>query len=569
MRPRMNKQANGRTGRDGLPAGAWIRGAALLGGAALLSKAIGTLQKIPLQNVAGDRVFGLYSAVYPFYQLLLFLAAAGIPSAVSLLVAQRMERGDAEGGRRLARAAVIVLGLTGAGGFVAMWTGAERAAAWIGDRAAAQAVKAAAAALWFMPVMAALRGYFQGLHRMEPSAASQVVEQAVRVTAMLILLGIGWQAGWSDGSLAAGATAGSAFGGAAGLAVMALWWRRERMKAVVVYRWGGSGRDGCIRSRAVERVGGLWPDMKLLAAVGLPAALGSVAVPVAGIVDAFTVPRLLAAQGASAADAMTAFGLYSRAQPLVQLVVMVAGAVAGALVPALAAALARGDLDAVRMQASLAVRTAWWTGAAAAVGLMLLAEPFNVALYADRQAGGTFAVVCGTAWAATVSAVSAAVLQGLGRAGLSAAMLLLGALLKAALNLALVPAFGIAGAAWAGVAAFTAAALLGAAAVRRAAGGAPRAMHALRFGAGIAVALACMAAALLLAERGFAALLGLAPPLPGRAAAAVLALTGTAVGAAVFAAALLLAGGVGARELRALPGGGRLAARLRRWRLLP
>jgi len=95
-----------------------------------------------------------------------------------------------------------------------------------------------------------------------------------------------------------------------------------------------------------------------------------------------------------------------------------------------------------------------------------------------------------------------------------------------------------------------------------------RAMPALRSAAVIAVALACMAAALLLAKRGFAALLGVAP-LPARAAAAVLALTGTAVGAAVFAAALLLAGGLGAQELRALPGGAKLADRLRRWRLLP
>ncbi|EXX88565.1 membrane protein, partial [Paenibacillus darwinianus] len=462
----MNTFEKGEAGRLGGPGGAWVRGAALLGGAALVSKAIGTLQKIPLQNVAGDRVFGLYNAVYPFYQLLLFLAAAGIPTAVSLIVAERMERGDAEGGRRLVRAAVVLLGLTGAAGFALMWTGADGAAAWIGDRAAAAAVQASAAALWFIPVMAALRGYFQGLHRMEPSAVSQVVEQTVRVAAMLILLGIGWQAGWSDGSLAAGAAAGSAFGGAAGLAVMALWWRRIRAKAVVVYRRADGlqpnaplwpARDAGRKGR--EGRAGLWPEMKRLAAVGLPAALGSIAVPVAGIVDAFTVPRLLAAQGASAAEAMTAFGLYSRGQPLVQLVVMVAGAVAGALVPVLATASARGDLDAVRKQASLAVRTAWWTGAAAAVGLVLLADPLNVALYADHQASGTFAVVCGTAWAATVSAVSAAVLQGLGRAGLSAAMLLLGALLKAALNLALVPALGIAGAAWAGVAAFTAAAL--------------------------------------------------------------------------------------------------------------
>ena len=73
------------------------RGAALMGVAMLMSKVIGTLQKIPLQNVAGDRVFGIYNAVYPFYQLLLVMVTAGFPVAVSLLVAQHEAVGDRYG----------------------------------------------------------------------------------------------------------------------------------------------------------------------------------------------------------------------------------------------------------------------------------------------------------------------------------------------------------------------------------------------------------------------------------------------------------------------------------------
>ncbi|MBP3967235.1 polysaccharide biosynthesis protein, partial [Paenibacillus sp. DLE-14] len=67
--------------------------------------------------------------------------------------------------------------------------------------------------------------------------------------------------------------------------------------------------------------------------------------------------------------------------------------------------------------------------------------------------------------------------------------------------------------------------------------------------------------------RGSAPLLDLA--LPPRAAACALALGGTALGGALFTAAVLRFGGVTARELRALPGGDGLAARLQRWRLLP
>jgi len=579
--------------REENAAAGWMHGAVVLGAAALVSKLIGTLQKIPLQNVAGDRVFGLYNAVYPFYQLVLFLATAGLPVAVSLLVAEETVRGREGGARRVLRTASLLLGAAGVAAFGAMWVAAGPAARLIGDEAAYRAIRASAAALLFVPVLAAFRGYYQGLHRPIPSAVSQVVEQSVRVAAMLALLAAGWAAGWSDGALAAGATAGSAAGGAAGLAAMMWLWRRERKRKAEAGS-GGRGeapapaaaiaRDGNeeaaaaaeaavphvrphVGQRETEAAGGSRPLWRRLLALALPVAAGAVAVPLAGIVDAFTVPRLLMSGGMSPEAAMTAFGLYGRGQPLVQLVVMLAGAVAGALAPALAAARAAGRRAEAAQQAGASIRAGWLIGAGASAGLALLAAPMNAMLYGDEQASLTFALVGCTTLAGTLNAVTAAVLQGLGRVYLPALCLLLATLLKAVLNAALVPAFGIDGAAWAGVVSLTAAALLGAAAVRREAGAAGGGVPAPRFAAGAALALACMAAALLLLERGYAAL-RLPPAVPERAGAALLALTGTAVGAAVFAAALLLGGAVGARELRAVPGGGRLAGRLRRWRLL-
>ncbi|WP_164545432.1 polysaccharide biosynthesis protein [Paenibacillus albus] len=564
-----------------------FKGAALMGAAALVSKALGTLQKIPLQNIAGDRVFGIYNAVAPLYQLLLAIVTSGFPVAISILVAEREVHGDRSGAGRILRASSMLLFGYGAILFVLMWSGADRVAAWMGDTDAAQAIRMSALALWVVPVMAALRGYYQGRNEMLPSAASQLSEQTVRVAGMLALLAFGWHYGWGDAKLAAGATAGSAIGGTAGLAVMLGIWLRERARYRGTYESLGKlsalkelqGQEGQEEQRGQKELqvqegqkelrglkelkgqstGAL---MKRLTMLAVPVTLGALAVPVLGVVDAFTVPRLLRAAGDGQAEAMALFGLYSRGQPLVQLVVMVAGAMGSALVPALAAARLRGDEAAVRQQAAIVMRAAWMIGAAAALGLAVLAEPINVMLYADDAGTRTFALVGCTALAGTVSALTAAVLQGLGAVRGPALFMLAAAALKAALNAALVPALGIAGSACAGIAALTAAALLGAAAVRRAAGAAMPA----RSAAGIVLALAVMAAVLVPAERGAASLLGALPP---RAAAAALALGGVALGGALFLASVLRFGGVTARELRALPGGGALAAKLQSWRLLP
>ena len=103
-------------------------GVVLMAGAALLSKLIGVFQKIPLQNLAGDRVFGIYNAVYPFYQLAAVLATAGLPTAVSLLIAERLRKGDdPEGVRRTLYAALLLLGVTGIAAFGFMWSAADQA----------------------------------------------------------------------------------------------------------------------------------------------------------------------------------------------------------------------------------------------------------------------------------------------------------------------------------------------------------------------------------------------------------------------------------------------------------
>ncbi|MCM3750053.1 oligosaccharide flippase family protein [Paenibacillus pasadenensis] len=586
-----------------------LGGAAMLAGAALLSKLIGTLQKIPLQNVAGDRVFGIYNAVYPFYQLILVLATAGLPVAVAIRTATLLEAEDRVGARQAAAAGVVLLSLFGAAGFALLWAEAEAFARLVGDPAAARSVRAVAASLWFAPALAALRGYTQGSGDLRPTAWSQLAEQCVRVAAMLLLLRLGWEAGWSEEGLAAGAMSGSFFGGAAGLLLLVWLMRRPKASsaAAEATEEGAKERSGCKDSAAVANGGmltsaagrsgiyweleaerreqaekrsgtlplmkGLTAEMRRLGVIALPVALGAIVSPVLGVIDAFTVPRLLSEGGLSGAEAMIAFGLYSRGQPLIQLVAMVAGAAAGAVVPQLVRSRRAAPHEAAAA-ARLALRAAALAGAAAAAGLIVLAKPLNVMFYTDAQATGTLALVGSTALAAALSAVCAPLLQSLGALRTPAALLLLAALAKAALNAALVPPLGIAGAAWAGIAATALAALLGALATARAAAAlaappAQPARAALRRLAAAALALAAMSAAAGAAVRAAALLAALAPALPPRLSAAAQTLAGVALGAAVYGAALLRLGAVSAAELRLLPGGAGLAARLARWRLLP
>src|SRR5690554_6746846 len=101
-----------------------VNGAAILGIAAMISKLLGTLQKIPMQNIGGDEAFGIYTAVFPFYTLILFLATAGFPIAVSKFVSEHVAQDDMAEARRVLYVSSIILTVTGFLFFILLFFGA-------------------------------------------------------------------------------------------------------------------------------------------------------------------------------------------------------------------------------------------------------------------------------------------------------------------------------------------------------------------------------------------------------------------------------------------------------------
>ncbi|MFC5704214.1 polysaccharide biosynthesis C-terminal domain-containing protein [Cohnella faecalis] len=568
--------------------GTLLKGAALLGGAALLSKLIGTLQKIPLQNVAGDEVFGLYSAVYALAVMWITLAAAGVPTAVSVLVAERSADGEDEDAQRVLRWSIVLLGLSGLIAFGLAQAFADTLAAWMGAKDAASAIRTSSIALLFAPATAAMRGFRQGQMKMLRPAVSQIVEQSARVAFMLVMLVWAIEAGWSPSSTAASLHGGLAAGASAGLAAM-LWPARKRREPIALTvaargarkKYGSSGATavestsadpveeptanaaksasssgsapaaGFARPKKVRMPETRLALVKRIAVVAIPVAIASVAAPLLGLIDAFSVPRLLQHDPqVTSSSAMASFGVYNRGVALLQLILMAASGAAAALVPALTAARARGEGggEEAAMRAAFTIRLAWWIGCAAAIGLALLASPVNIALFSDNSGSAALAIIAFAAVGGTLQAVSGGLLQGLGELRAPAVNLAAAAILKLTLNALLVPAYGINGAAAAMTLAFAAAALLNALSLRqRIAIPAPRAATMWR----PAAALTAMAALTALAAALIAAL---ARALPDRAAALLTALPGVAVGAAAFAASLVAFGALSPQQWRALPG---------------
>lgn len=420
-----------------------VRGAAVLAAAAVISKLLGVIQKIPLQNVAGDEAFGIYSAVYPFYTFVLLIATAGIPVAISKVVSENIETNQLLQAQYITRLAYIALSVTGILFFLILFLGAPWFASLIGSANTMPAIRSVSWAILFVPIMAVLRGYFQGKQEMMPTAVSQVLEQTVRVITMVVLLILLTRANYSSDWVAAGATFGSVTGALAALMWMWLMWKRE-----------GKTNTGSRNKGFVLQLKADWHHLRPVLLYAMPVCLGAVGIPLLTMVDTFTVPRLLAASITDPSMALHEFGVYARGQPLVQLIIMLFSSVSVALVPAISEANIRNEIQLIQARSELALRLTWWIGLAATIGLIVIAEPVNRMFYLNAEGTAAIAILSISIAFCSVQIVSTSLLQGLGLARLPAYYLLIATVLKIGLNIWLVPRWGIEGAAFAAVAAF-------------------------------------------------------------------------------------------------------------------
>lgn len=147
----------------------------------LVAKILGALYRIPLTNIVGSYGMGLYQLVFPPYILFLTLAQAGVPVALSKLIAEKHQLGLANQGRKVFSMSFVFLLATGFASAVAMCLLANFIANAQGNGETATAFLVVAPALVFVPVTNVLKGYFQGNMNMTPCSVTTVVEQIVKL----------------------------------------------------------------------------------------------------------------------------------------------------------------------------------------------------------------------------------------------------------------------------------------------------------------------------------------------------------------------------------------------------
>lgn len=357
--------------------------------ASMVSRMIGLLYRIPMTNIIGDTGNSYYSAAFEVYNVLLLISAYSLPLAVSKLVSARVSKGQKKNAYRIVKGALVLALCTGVSASLILYFGAGFFARLLQTPLSIFALKVLAPTITVVAVLGVLRGFFQGLGTMVPSAVSQIVEQIlnaiVSVAAAYILFGYGARIGGVLGNAdkygsaygAAGGTLGTNLGALAALIFMGM--------LFVAYKKIFKRQMQRDVSRKVESYQSIFTVLLMTI---IPVLLSTTIYNISSIIDQALYKNIAVLQGYATDEIDVCWGVFSgKYKTIINIPISIASAMAASCVPNLAAAYARRDRQAVRGQINVAIRFIMVIAFPCTVGIGVLSGPILKLLHLYGNSG--------------------------------------------------------------------------------------------------------------------------------------------------------------------------------------
>ena len=417
----------------------YMPGAAILPVGGIIMKILGFFYKIPLGNILGDEGYSMFMGAYSIYYIFFTLATAGLPVALSRLVAEADANGRAKQEEKTFRVALVTFTVIGLVFALIMFCFPHwLAASYLENPDAAPSVRAMAPAILLVCIVSAYRGYCQGNGNMLPTTVDEVLEVFFKVVSGLVIAVLVLRA-YKGSPMAlpmgsAGAIFGVSIGSAVSLAYMIIYKHRHYSALSAPYTGGIDPNDIPDDNDLVD------PAMKIvrdILSIGIPIATGACIMALLNSVDSkLCMNRLQSAAGFSYREAKVLYGVYGKAQTLFNLPAAFITPLTISIVPAISGALAKGDKNTAGTVSEDSLRISAFLAIPMGVGLAVLAKPIMDVLYpGSHLAGAGLLQVMGVAsFFVCLVLMENAILQASGREKLTMVTLITGGIIKIVIN---------------------------------------------------------------------------------------------------------------------------------------
>ncbi|NLY42882.1 MAG: polysaccharide biosynthesis protein [Clostridiaceae bacterium] len=387
-------------------------------------KIIGAVFKIPLTYLIGPDGMGIYGAAYEIYKWLFIIATAGLPIAVSKMVSESMACDNREEAHRIFKVAFGLLSVIGIVGTSILFFGAKFFADSFGNSRAYLAVMAMSPSLFFVALMSAYRGYFQGLQNMVPTAISEVVEALGKLVIGYLLAYL-----WVPKGIeyaAAGAILGVSTGSFLGAAILFIIHRFYRSKNV------GRRKTATVHTSRYRTGSDI---LRYLIKIAVPITLGASVFSLTSVIDAAMIMNRLQSIGYGEREASTLYGYLSQyAVTMFNLPPTLIVAMGISIVPAISSAFAVKDMRLAKKTTESALRITLLFSLPCAIGLSVLSGPILQLVYRDTGAEKLLNILGIAVIFVSLVLVTNAILQATGRVFIPVRNMLIGGIIKVIVN---------------------------------------------------------------------------------------------------------------------------------------
>ena len=342
-----------------------------------------------ISRIIGDVGMDYYATAFEIYNNLLIISSYSIPLAVSKLVSADISKGRRKNVYRILKASLLFASITGGIAALTLLFGAETFTAAMKTPYSIFAVRVLIPTLLIVAILGVLRGFFQGLGSMMPSAVSQILEQIanaiVSVWAAYVLYKYGMKVGAVLGNqenyAAAYGAAGGTLGTGVGALVALLFSFFVLFAYVHVYKRHA-------RREALPKVDTYSYLFKVLVATIIPVLLSTTIYNCNTLIDMAVFKNIANSQGYTATQISVWNGVYTgRYKTLINVPISIASALAASSVPALTAAFTKKKMDEVHLQLNSAIRFIMMIAMPCAVGMGVLAAPILKLVHLSDESG--------------------------------------------------------------------------------------------------------------------------------------------------------------------------------------
>ncbi|MED3560943.1 polysaccharide biosynthesis protein [Bacillus xiapuensis] len=416
---------------------ALFRGAFILTIAALITKILSAFYRIPFQNIVGDVGFYIYQQVYPFYGIAVVLATTGFPVVISKLYTEQKELSNSGKPRLFLLGSFLYLQIFGFLCFLILFIGANPIAMLMNDPKLSILLRVVSFVFLTFPIVAVLRGYYQGIGEMVPTALSQVGEQLTRVVTIILLAYLFTKRGYSLYLVGGGAMFGSITGSIVSALILFTFLKfRKEWKRV-------SLKQGMTLGLRKET---RWIFKELLFQ-GLTICISGMLMIFIQMGDSLNLYSLLVSNGTEENLAKSLKGVFDRGQPLIQLGTVAATSMSLSLVPLITSGRLKEKPGFLLHKIQLAMRISLVIGIGASAGLWAIIKQTNTMLFENGSGSSVLGVLSFVILFTSLISTMIAIMQGMEILLFPALTVILSFPIKYGLNLLLCPLFGIMGAA--------------------------------------------------------------------------------------------------------------------------